>query len=185
MRKRRAFSTFAALPVSTLRTVARFGRRSLLVALALGGLVGYELVPREDRRILGLLNDLCAKLNQTRDEASFAELDASLRASLVAEISVRSPELGQDLSGLAAVSARARDLLTLPPLSFTLADSEVHVSGDLARVTGNLLVTERGSGEQHRDLRFTEVRLRKSGKVWRIEAVSVEPVRPAEPEARP
>jgi ketosteroid isomerase-like protein len=165
--------------------VARLGRRSLVVALALGGLLAYELVPREDRRILGVLNDLCAKLNQTRDEASLAELQAWLRASLVDEVSVRSAELGQDLSGLAAVTGRARDLLAAPPLSFALADSEVHVSGGLARVTANLLVTERGSGEQHRDLRLTEVRLRKSGKIWRVEAVSVEPVRPAEPEARP
>jgi len=165
--------------------VARIGRRSLVVVLALGGLLGYELVPRDDRRILGVLNDLCAKLNQTRDEASLAELQAALRVSLVDGVSVRSPELGQDLSGLAAVTERARDLLAVPPLSFALVDSELHVSGDLARVTANLLVSERGSGEQHRDLRLTEVRLRKSGPAWRVEAVSVDPVRPAEPEARP
>jgi hypothetical protein len=64
-------------------------------------------------------------------------------------------------------------------------DTEVHVSGALARVNANLIVTERGSGEQHRDLRLTEVRLRKSREVWQIEAVRVDPVRPAEPEARP
>ena len=70
-------------------------------------------------------------------------------------------------------------------MSFSLADAEVHVSGALGRVNANLIVTERGSGEQHRDLRLTEVRLRKVGKDWRIEAVRVDPVRPAEPEARP
>ena len=54
--------------------MARLGRRSLFVALALGAVLGYELVPRDDRRILNLLDDLWAKLNQTRDEASLAAI---------------------------------------------------------------------------------------------------------------
>ncbi len=162
-----------------------FGRRTLLVALALAGVVGYELVPRDEGRIMSLLNDLCVKLNQTRDAASLAALQSGLRASLVPEVTVQVVELGQDLSGVAAVSERSAELLGIAPLSFSLVDAEVHVSGALARVNANLIVTERGSGEQHRDLRLTEVRLRKSGKDWRVEAVRVDPVRPAEPEARP
>jgi ketosteroid isomerase-like protein len=156
-----------------------------LAALAALGLIGYELLPRDDRRIADLLSDLCSKLNQTRDPAALADLQASLRRTLVPEIVIHAPELGEDLSGLDAISERSRELLTIPPLSFTLSDSEVHVSGGLARVTANLIVTVRGSGEQQRELRFTEVRLRKLGADWRIERVSVDPVRPAEPEARP
>ena len=171
---------------STLRTVARvFGRRTLVLGLALGGLVGYELVPRDDRRIMSILNDLCAKLNQTRDAASLALLQSALRASVLPEVSVQVAELGQEWSGLDALNERSRDLLGGANLSFSLVDAEVHVSGVLARVNANLIVTERGSGEQHRDLRLTEVRLRKSGHDWRIEAVRVDSVRPAEPEARP
>jgi hypothetical protein len=162
-----------------------FGRRTLILALTLAGIVGYELVPREDRRITGTLNDLCSKLNQTRDAATLAALHSALRASLLQEVTVQAAELGQDLVGLDSVTARSRDLLAGPPLSFSLVDVEVVVSGALARVNANLIVTERGSGEQHRDLRLTELRLRKSGDAWRIEAVRVDPVRPTEPEARP
>jgi hypothetical protein len=165
--------------------VAVFGRRTLVVALAFGGLLGYELVPREERRILGVVNDLCAELNQTRDAPTLAALQQALRAALTPEVSLALPELGQSWSGLDPTCERAQQLLTGPPLSFSLVDTEVHVSGALARVNANLIVTERGSGEQHRDLRLTEVRLRKSGKIWQIEAVRVDPVRPAEPEARP
>ncbi|HWZ93291.1 MAG TPA: nuclear transport factor 2 family protein [Polyangiaceae bacterium] len=160
-------------------------RRYFLLALAAFGLVGYELLPRDDRRISSLLEDLCAKLNQTRDPATLAELQAALRASLLPEVVIQGPELGSDLTGPDAVEERARELLTVAPLSFSLSDVDVRVSGALARVTANLIVTVRGSGEQQRELRFTEVRLRQVGAQWRIERVNVEPVRPAEPEARP
>jgi SnoaL-like domain len=165
--------------------VAVFGRRTLVVALALGGLVGYELIPRDERRILGVVNDVCAQLNQTRDAPTLAALQQALRAALSDEVSIEIPELAQSWSGLDATCERSPQLLTGPPLSFSLVDTEVRVSGALARVNANLIVSERGSGEQHRDLRLTEVRLRKSGKTWRIEAVRVDPVRAAEPEARP
>jgi hypothetical protein len=162
-----------------------FGRRALVVALALGVSVGYELIPREERRVLGVVNDLCSQLNQTRDAASLALLQQALRASLVPGVTVEIAELGQAWSGLDTSCERSQELLAGPPLSFSLVDTEAHVSGALARVNANLIVTERGSGEQHRDLRQTEVRLRKSGKIWQIEGVRIDPVRPAEPEARP
>jgi ketosteroid isomerase-like protein len=165
--------------------VARVARRPLFVALVGVLLLGYELLPRDEPRIMSLLNGLCAKLNQTRDAATLAAFQSALRAALLPEVLVRAPELGQDLSGPDAVSERSRELLSGPPLSVSLSDTEVHVSGALARVTANLIATLRGSGEQQRDLRFTEVRLRKSGGEWRIEAVVIDPVRPAEPEARP
>lgn len=162
-----------------------FGRRVLIVALALGGLLGYELVPRDERRISSVLNDLCADLNRTRDAATLSALQSALRASLLESVTVHAAELGQELSGIDAMTAQAGELLRYPPLTFSLVDAEVHVSGSLARVDANLIVTERGSGEQHRDLRLTEVRLRKVEKEWRIEAVRVDAVQPAEPEARP
>jgi hypothetical protein len=166
--------------------VARvFARRSLLLALSLGGVLAYELVPRDDRRILALLDDLCAKLTRARDAAALAALDAALRKAALPEVTLQAAELGEELRGIEVVVGRARELLSAPPLTFSLADAEAHVSGDLARVSGNLIVTERGSGEQHRDLRLTEVRLRRVGSLWRVAAVRVEPVRPAEPEARP
>jgi hypothetical protein len=166
--------------------VARvFARRSLLLALPLGGFLAYELVPRDDRRILALLDDLCAELTRTRDAAGLAALDAGLRKAALPEVTVQAAELGEELRGIDALVGRARELLSAPPLTFTLADAEAHVSGDLARVSANLIVTERGSGEQHRDLRLTEVRLRRVGSTWRVEAARVDPVRPAEPEARP
>lgn len=156
-----------------------------MLALAVLGVGAYELVPRDDRRITSVLNELCAKLNETRDPGTLGALRASLRTSLTPQVSVQAAELGSDLVGRDAVVERAGDLLAGPPLTFSLVDSEVHVSGALARVSANLIVTERGSGEQHRDLRLTEVRLRKVEQAWRIESVRVEPVRPAEPEARP
>jgi ketosteroid isomerase-like protein len=166
--------------------VARvFGRRAVIVVLALGGLLGYELVPRDERRILNLLDGLCAALNRTRDAATLSALQSALRAALLESVTVQVSELGQELSGIDSVLAQAGELLGPAPLTFSLVDAEVHVSGSLARVNANLMVTERGSGEQHRDLRLTEVRLRKQGKEWRIEAVRVDAVQPAQPEARP
>lgn len=160
-------------------------RRALTVAFVVIGLLGYALMPRDEQRLTSLLNELCVKANQTRDAATLADLEATLRSELTPHFVARAPELGQDLLGQNDVIARSADLLTGVPLSFALTDVEVHVSGDLARVDANLIVSPRGSSEQHRDLRATQVRLHKVGKAWRIEAIDVDPVRPSEPEARP
>ena len=165
----------------------RFGRRPVafgLVSLVLG-VVGYEFWPRDETRISSLLNELCAQLNQTRDEASLARLRQFLRTALRPEVDVHVSELNQDVTGVDAVSARVEDLLTLPPLSFAWSSIEIHLSGRLARVDADLLITVRGSGEQHRDLRRTQVRLAKVSGVWQIEAIDIESVPSAEPEARP
>ena len=163
----------------------RFSRRYFWLIAAGLAVLGYELVPRDERRISGLLADICSQLNLTRDAGSLSELQAMLRAKLEPRASLESVELGQEVSGAESIAARASELLTSAPLSFALTDVEVRVSGALARVTANLLVTVRGSGEQHRDLRFTRINLRKSAGAWRVEAIVVEPVRNAEPEARP
>jgi hypothetical protein len=168
--------------------VPGFGRRPLVIAVLVLGLalVGYELVPRDERRITGLLNDLCSKLNQTHDEATLVDLQHSLSKALLPNASVRVTELGLDLQGVDEVTQRARELLTSGvPLSFALNSLEVHLSGRLARVEMDLLVTTRGSGEQSRDLRHSHVRLTKSVAGWRIEAVEIDPVLASEPEARP
>ncbi|HEY1533657.1 MAG TPA: hypothetical protein VGF76_06550 [Polyangiaceae bacterium] len=165
-----------------------FGRRPLVIAVLVLGLalVGYELAPRDERRITGLLNDLCAKLNQTHDEATLVDLQRSLSKALLPNASVRVTELGFDLQGVDEVTQRTRELLTSGvPLSFALNSLEVHLSGRLARVEVDLLVTTRGSGEQSRDLRHSHVRLSKSVAGWRIEAVEIDPVLASEPEARP
>jgi hypothetical protein len=157
----------------------------LAVAVLVIGLLGYGLMPREEQRLTTLLNELCVKANQTRDAATLADLDAALRSELTPSFVARAPELGQDLLGLNDVILHCRDLLTGVPLSFALTDIEVHVSGELARIDANLIVSPRGSSEQHRDLRATQVRFHKVGKAWRIEAIDVDPVRPSQPEARP
>jgi hypothetical protein len=165
-----------------------FGRRAfLIVVLSLGvALVGYELLPRDERQITRLLDDLCASLNQARDAAGLAELQRSLQGALLPNASVRVTELGIDAQGTGEVTQRARELLTSgAPLSFALNSLEIHLSGRLARVDVDLLVTTRGSGEQSRDLRHSHVQLAKSAAGWRIEAVEIEPVAPSEPEARP
>ncbi len=162
-----------------------FRRRVWLIALLALVLLGYELMPREEGRITNLLSELCAKANQTRDAATLSELQASLRGALTANFAAHAPELSQDTLGEGDVMARSRDLLTSAPLSFALTDIESHVTGNLARVDGNLMVSVRGSSEQHRDLRPLEVRLHKSSTGWQIEAVDLEPVGPAQPEARP
>lgn len=149
------------------------------------GIVGYEFWPRDETRISTLLNDLCALLNRTRDQASLDRLRLFLRGALRPEVEVRVSELDAELSGVAAVSARAQDLLSSPPLSFAWSSVEIHLSGSLARVEADLWVTVRGSGEQHRDLRRTSVRLIKIGGAWQIEAVDIAEVPSAEPEARP
>ena len=160
-------------------------RRSVLVAGAALGLIGYGLWPREERRILSLLGELCAELNQTRSSAGLTILQAKVQRAFLTDAVIHAPELGADLYGPDAIARRASDLLEVAPLSFALSDAEVRVSGGLARVTANLIVVVRGSGEQQRDLRFTEVRLKKLAGQWRIERVTVDPVRPFEPEARP
>jgi hypothetical protein len=168
--------------------VPGFGRRPLVIAVLVSGLVlvGYELAPRDERRITALLNDVCAKLNQTHDAATLVDLQQSLRKALLPNASVRVTELGLDLQGADEVTQRTRELLTSGvPLSFALNGLEVHLSGRLARVEVDLLVTTRGSGEQSRDLRHSHVRLTKSVSGWRIEAVEIDPVLASEPEARP
>jgi hypothetical protein len=157
----------------------------LTVAFVAIGLLGYGLIPREEQRLTSLLNELCVQANQTRDAATLGELRAALRRELAPNFVARAPELGQDLLGTSDVIDHCRELLTGVPVSFALTDVEVHLSGDLARVDANLIVSPRGSSEQHRDLRAMQVRLHKMDKTWRIEAVDVDPVRPSEPEARP
>jgi hypothetical protein len=164
------------------------GRRPLLVAVALlaASLVGYELLPNDERRITRLLNELCVKLNQARDEAELGDLERALSLALLPNASVRVSELGLELQGVSEVNERMHELLASGvPLSFALNSVEVHLSGQLARVDLDLLVTTRGSGEQSRDLRHTHVRLAKSAPGWRIEAVEIDALAPSEPEARP
>ena len=163
------------------------GRRPLVIAVALLALamIGYELAPRDERRINAVLDELCARLNQTRDASSLSALRQFLSGALLPQISVRASELGQDLQGLEQVSTRAADLLVGAPLSFALSSVEIKVSERLARVEAELLVSVRGGGEQRREVRHTRVRLAKHEGDWQIEAVEVDPIAPSEPEARP
>ena len=165
----------------------RFGRRPLVITVALLGcaLLGYELLPNDDKRIRARLEELCARLNQTKDASSLSSLQEYLASALLAQVSVHAPELGQDLEGVAEVSARAHDLLDGPPLSFALSSVEVKTSERLARVEAELLVSVRGGGEQRREVRHSRVRLAKRGSSWQIEAVEVDPIVPSEPEERP
>lgn|GEM_PF-1052346 len=168
--------------------VPGFGRRPLVIAaLVLSlALVGYELLPRDERQIAGLLNDLCAKLNQTHDEVTLVDLQRFLSNALLPNANVRVTELGIDMQGADEITQRMREQLgSGVPLSFALNGLEVHLSGRLARAEVDLLVTTRGSGEQSRDLRHSHVRLAKSAAGWRIEAVEIDPVAASEPEARP
>jgi hypothetical protein len=167
--------------------VTRLGRRPLVIAALLFAcaLVGYELMPRDETRIRDLLDESCTLLNQTKDESSLSSLRQFLATVLLPQISVRAAELTQELEGVPEVSARAQDLLAGPPLSFALSNVEVTVSGRLARVDADLVVSVRGGGEQRRDLRRTRARLAKRDDRWQIEAVEVDPVVPSEPEARP
>jgi ketosteroid isomerase-like protein len=168
--------------------VPGFGRRPLVIAaLAVGlALAGYELLPRDEQQITSLLNELCAKLNQVHDEPGLAELQQALHQALLPNASVRVTELDVEVSGADEITERARQQLKSGvPLSFALNSLEVHLSGRLARVDVDLLVTARGSGEQSRDLRHTHVRLTKSAAGWRIEAIDIDPVAASEPEARP
>jgi len=148
-------------------------------------LIGYELWPRDESRINALLNELCGRLSQAKDQGSLAALRQFLSAGVLPQISVHALELGQDLQGVEEVSARAQDLLTGPPLSFALNSIEIKISGHLARVEAELLVSIRGGGEQRREVRRTRVRLAKHTDSWQIEAVEVDPIAFSEPEARP
>jgi len=167
--------------------VSGLARRPFLLAalsLALVGLV-YELLPSDESRIADLLAELCSLLNQTRDPASLARLRQLLRRVLMPEARLRVSELDQDLEGASLLVLRSGELLSSAPLSFALNSVAIHLSGKLARVDCDLIVTVRGSGEQRRDLRHTRVRLVKHGDAWRIEAAEVDAVAPSEPEARP
>ncbi|HET7541225.1 MAG TPA: hypothetical protein VFK05_15210 [Polyangiaceae bacterium] len=163
------------------------GRRALVISVIAFScaLIGYQLWPRDESRIGALLDELCGRLSQTKDQDSLAALRQFLTAALLPQISVRAPELGQDLQGVEEVSARAQDLLMGPPLSFALNSVEIKISGHLARVEAELLVSVRGGGEQRREVRRTRVRLAKHGESWQIEAVEVDPIAFSEPEARP
>ncbi|HKO48682.1 MAG TPA: hypothetical protein VJV79_13215 [Polyangiaceae bacterium] len=167
--------------------MTRSGRRPLVIAMAVlsCAVIGYELMPRDERRIGALLDESCARLNQTKDLESLANLRQFLAAALLPQVSVRAPELAQDLQGVSEVSAHAGELLAGPPLSFALSSVEIKVSGRLARVEAELLVSVRGGGEQRREVRHSRVRLAKHADSWQIEAVEVDPIAPSEPEARP
>jgi len=112
-------------------------------------------------------------------------LQQFLASALLPEVRVQAAELVQELQGVPEVSARAAELLAGPPLSFALNSVEVRVSGRLARVEAELLLSVRGGGEQRREVRRTRVRLAKHEAHWQIEAVEVDPIAPSEPEARP
>ena len=167
--------------------MTQLGRRPFLIAVALlaGALIGYTLMPRDETRISALLDELCARLTQTRDANSLASLQQFLASALLPEVRVQAAELVQELQGVPEVSARAAELLAGPPLSFALNSVEVRVSGRLARVEAELLLSVRGGGEQRREVRRTRVRLAKHEAHWQIEAVEVDPIAPSEPEARP
>jgi hypothetical protein len=167
--------------------VNRLGRRPLVIAVVVlvCALIGYQLLPRDESRISAVLNETCARVTHTRDENSLAELRQFLQGALLPQASLRAPELGEEISGIEALSARASDLLASAPLSFALNSVEIRVSGALARVEAELLVSVRGGGEQRREVRHTRVRLAKREEQWRIEAVEVDPIVPSEPEARP
>ena len=161
-------------------------RRLPMIAAGLAiGVAIYELVPRDETRISRLLSEACSQVNQVHDAASLQRLRHFLRAALRPGVEVHLAEFEQELQGEAAVSARAEQLLSGAPLSVALSSSQIHLSGRLARVDADLVVTVRGSGEQRRDLRPTRIRLVKVGEAWQIEAIDIEAVAPSEPEARP
>jgi len=167
--------------------VTHLGRRPLVIAAVVlsCALIGYPLIPRDETRISALLDEACAQLSRTRDRPSLASLREFLASALLPQASLRAPELGEELDGVDAVSARAQDLLGSAPLSFGLNSVEIKISGLLARVEAELLVSVRGGGEQRREVRHVRVRLAKRDERWRIEAIEVDPIAPSEPEARP
>ncbi len=152
-------------------------------ALALGA--GYGFWPREDRKILDLLEGLCEKLNQTHDAPSLAVLNEAVARATAPSFSVRVRELGDESRDVAGARAWTSVLLSLPPLTFSLVGAEVHLEGSLARVHADLLISERGSSEQHRDLRPTQIELRRVNGAWLIESIVIDAIAPERPEARP
>lgn len=167
--------------------MSAIGRRPLVISAAcLGlGLLAYQFLPRDETRITSLLEELCGRLNQTRDQESLARLQQRLSVLLSPHVELDIDELEQRLLGVRAVSERAADLLTGAPLTFALSSVEIHLTGHLARVDADLLVTVRGGGEQRRELRRTRLRLVKPDTEWQLEAVEIAAVLPSEPEARP
>ena len=167
--------------------MSAIGRRPLVISAAcLGlGLLAYQFLPRDETRITSLLEELCGRLNQTRDQESLARLQQRLSVLLSPHVELDIDELKQRLLGVRAVSERAADLLTGAPLTFALSSVEIHLTGHLARVDADLLVTVRGGGEQRRELRRTRLRLVKPDTEWQLEAVEIAAVLPSEPEARP
>lgn len=152
-------------------------------ALALG--IGYAVWPSEERRILGLLEDLCEKLNRARDAASIAPLNEAVVRAAAPNFTLRVSELADESRGLAESLAWAGDLAPLPPRSFSLVDPRARIEGSLARVRCDLLISERGSSEQHRDLRPMAVDLRRVNGHWLIESITIDPIAPDRPEPRP
>ena len=167
--------------------MSAIGRRPLVISAAcLGlGLLAYQFLPRDETRITSLLEELCGRLNQTRDQESLARLQQRLSVLLSPHVELDIDELEQRLLGVRAVSERAADLLTGAPLTFALSSVEIHLTGHLARVDADLSVTVRGSGEQRRELRRTRLRLVKPDTEWQLEAVEIAALLPSEPEARP
>jgi len=146
---------------------------------------GYSVWPREDRKVLSLLDDLCEKLNQVRDARSLGTFEQALGAAVTPNFGLRVSELGDTTRDLAETRELTHQLLTLPPRAFSLVDAEAHVEGSLARVRADLLISERGSSEQHRDLRPARIQLHRSNGAWLIESIVIEPTAPERPEARP
>jgi hypothetical protein len=163
----------------------RFARRNYLLLIATGVLLALRFRPTDEKRITSLLNDLCAELNQTRDTETLTRLEADVHAVVDPHVIVHAPEFGQDFHEQSSLDHWSSELLTSVPLSFSLVDLNVQVKERTAHVSANLLATVRGSGEQRRDLRPTEVDLEKSAGKWRIVRVFMDPVRAAPPEARP
>jgi hypothetical protein len=149
------------------------------------GLLGYQLVPRDETRIAAVLEQLCSRLNQTRDDASLERLRQAFPGALDPQVRLRIVELDEELSGLARVSARADGLLRGAPLSFALNSVQIQVTSDRARVDTDLLVTVSGSGEQRRELRRTRILLHKTNGAWFVERVEIDPIAPSELEPRP
>ena len=180
-------TTLFASPNEYAGAVSRIGRRSVvLIVVCLGvGLLGYQFLPRDETRITSLLAELGTQLNQVRDPASLAVLRHFLRGSLTPGASIRIDELAEDVQGRDAIAERSRALLDGLPLSFALSSVEVHLSGRMARVDADLTVSASGSAEQRRELRRTRVRLNRAAGAWQIEAIEVEPIAPAQMEARP
>ncbi len=163
----------------------RIDRRVWLAAAAIGLGALYGLWPRDERAVLNLLDGLCEKLNQAHDAASVAALNEAVAHAAAPNFSVRVSELGDETRGLEEARVWSSELLAGPPHTFSLVDAEARVEKNIARVQANLLVSERGSSEQHRDLRPTQIELHRVGGAWLIESIVIDSIAPERPEARP